>query len=171
MAKVKADEVLCPKCAEPIKAAASKCKHCGHEFSAAEMEQRAKAQAEAQKAGTIGCGVLALFAVLFLAFCTGGGDGSSTTSSADSAEDRSKGFHCLSGWDGSHRGFVDAVKRQLRDPESFEHDETRVTPVVDGQHTILMTFRSRNGFGGMNVGTAIGTYSNATCQATVVGIE
>jgi len=88
------------------------------------------------------------------------------------AEERSKGFHCLSSWDGSHRDFRDAVKSMMRAPDSFEHIETRVTPVAnDGTHTILMEYRAQNGFGGMNVATAVGTYRNSDCRATVVAVQ
>lgn len=139
------------------------------------MEKRAKDRAAAQQSGLVGCGVLALFGFLFFAFCSGSDDekteAGSAVSAAESAEDKRKGFHCLSEWDGSHREFKASVISQLRDPDSFEHDATRVTPVKDGQHTIVMEFRSRNGFGGMNRSTAIGTFSNATCDATVVGIN
>lgn len=87
-------------------------------------------------------------------------------------EERTAGFHCLSSWDGSHRNFKQDVERRMREPDSFEHIETRVTPVsANGTHTIMMKYRARNGFGGMNVGTAIGTYSNANCQHTIVSVE
>ena len=80
-------------------------------------------------------------------------------------EERRKGFHCLSGWDGSHRAFKAAVKRHLRDPDSFEHIETRVTPADEnGEHRIWMTYRARNGFGGMNVAVATGTYLRHNCN-------
>lgn len=64
---------------------------------------------------------------------------------------------------------ADLVKSNLRDPESFEHAETRITPVVKGKHTIIMQYRARNGFGGMNAETAMGTIDNATCSATLIG--
>ena len=81
------------------------------------------------------------------------------------AQERYKGFHCLSGWDGAHPGLKRAVKAALRDPDSFEHAETRVTPAdVNGRHRITMTYRARNGFGGMNVTTAHGTYGTRDCQ-------
>lgn len=83
---------------------------------------------------------------------------------AQEAEDSRKGFHCLSKWDGSHPGVVEEVKQRLRDPGSFEHDETRVTPAKDGVHTLYMTYRAKNGFGGVNVETAVATYSNDNCQ-------
>lgn len=90
----------------------------------------------------------------------------------EAAEDKMKGFHCLSNWDGSHSAFRDAVQDRMRDPDSFEHMETRVTPVsAEGTHTIFMKYRARNGFGGMNVGTAVGTYKNSDCSFTLIAVE
>lgn len=76
-----------------------------------------------------------------------------------------KGFHCLSAWDGSHTGMVREVKAGLRDPDSFEHVDTLITPVQaeTGMHGVTMTFRARNGFGGLNLGTAIGEVDPTTC--------
>lgn len=85
--------------------------------------------------------------------------------SSEKAEERRKGFHCLSAWDGSHRELVDAVKKSLRDPSSFEHDETRISPVnAQGQHLVVMTFRAKNGFGGTNVGSATGMIRQSDCS-------
>jgi hypothetical protein len=109
------------------------------------------------KALIVGGGALAM-----LLACSGCG----TSDPAKTAEDRRLGEHCVVG--GFSSEFVAKVKEQLRDPNSFEHIETRIGPVdATGQHTIGMRYRSRNGFGGMNEQTAIGTVSNATCAATV----
>lgn len=81
-----------------------------------------------------------------------------------SAQNRTKGFHCLSAWNGSHLDFVGTVKRAMRDPNSFEHIKTVITPVKDGKHTVVMDYRARNGFGGMNTGVAVGVVSNADCK-------
>ena len=88
------------------------------------------------------------------------------------AEDRRKGFHCLSPWDGSHREFELLVKRHMNDPDSFEHVSTRVTPVQSdtGRHTIIMEFRGRNAFGGVVTNTAIGSYS-PYCSPVLDGIQ
>ncbi|MGR9150875.1 hypothetical protein ACU8MT_15685 [Rhizobium leguminosarum] len=84
---------------------------------------------------------------------------------AEQAEKRRKGFHCLSVWDGSNRALVDAVTKSLRDPSSFEHDETRISPVnAQGQHFVVMTFRAKNGFGGTNVGSATGMIRQSDCS-------
>lgn len=87
--------------------------------------------------------------------------------------ERRKGFHCLSGWDGSHSGFKRQVKLMMRNPSSFEHISTRVTPTNDeGVHTVLMEYRAENGFGGMTVGAAVGEFSNASCDNfTVLSVD
>jgi hypothetical protein len=87
---------------------------------------------------------------------------------AEKLEDQQKGFHCLSAWGGSNRSLVDQIKRQLRNPDSFEHDETRITPEKDGKHTAYMKYRARNGFGGMNVATAVAEVDHNTCEATII---
>ena len=74
-------------------------------------------------------------------------------------EDREKGFHCLSGWDGSHRNFERMLKNRLKDPDSYEHIETRVTRKgSDGLHTLYTKYRAKNSFGGYVVQTATGKY-------------
>lgn len=87
-------------------------------------------------------------------------------------ENRRKGFHCLSSWDGSHRAVKNYVEDEMRDPDSFEHIETRITAVNEkGKHTLIMKYRARNGFGGMTVGVATATVENAGCGATVVSLN
>ena len=87
-------------------------------------------------------------------------------------EKKCKGFHCLSGWGGFHRGVRTYVEERMREPDSFEHIETRITPVNEkGKHTLTMRYRARNGFGGMTDGVAIATINNAGCSAMVELIE
>ncbi|WP_374293182.1 hypothetical protein [Paenirhodobacter enshiensis] len=89
---------------------------------------------------------------------------------AKEAKDRRFGLHCLSEWDGSLSEFRDTIQNMMREPSSFEHIETRVMSVdAKGNNKVLMKYRSRNGFGGMNVAVAIGEFSNSTCK--VVSIE
>lgn len=87
------------------------------------------------------------------------------TAEAANREERRKGFQCLSDWDGSHRAMQDAVKEHLRNPGSFEHIETAITPLDDkGQHRVTMRYRAENGFGGMNVEQAAGIIDGETCS-------
>lgn len=86
--------------------------------------------------------------------------------------DRKAGFHCLSKWDGSHRDLVRAVEPSLRDPDSFEHIETRITPVnAKGFHLLTMQYRARNGFGGMAIGTLRATVKNSDCSFEILSNE
>jgi hypothetical protein len=95
-----------------------------------------------------------------------GGD----VSDSEKAEITHSGQHCVIG--GFNQSFVDEVKKQLRDPGSFEHAETRIDPVgPDGKHRIAMHFRSRNGFGGMNDMYALGEADHGTCAVSVTAVE
>lgn len=87
-------------------------------------------------------------------------------------ENKRKGFHCLSSWSGSHPAVKKYVEDNMRDPDSFEHIETKITPVNDkGLHTLVMKYRAKNEFGGMNVGSAVATIDNESCNATIISIE
>lgn len=83
---------------------------------------------------------------------------------SEEAEKRRKGFHCLSGWSGSHRGVVALVKSLLNDPGSFKHEETLVAPVDGGRHRFAMKYRAKNGFGALIVSRATGSYSHERCD-------
>ena len=93
------------------------------------------------------------------------------TAQADAAEQRRKGFHCLSLWDGNHDLFEGLVRNKLNDPSSMETFETRVSPVENGKHEIIMEFGARNAFGGMVRKLAIGTYDHKTCEPALLAIE
>lgn len=91
---------------------------------------------------------------------------------ATDAARKQAGFHCVSAWDGHHPDFIRKVKRQMRDPDSFEPIETRIAPVNDqNQHPIQMQYRSKNGFGGYTVGMAIGLVDHENCDVTVLKVE
>jgi len=88
------------------------------------------------------------------------------------AEKRRKGHHCLSSWDGSHRSVKRYVESNLKDPDSFEHIATSITPVNErGTHTLSMRYRAKNGFGGVTTGLAIATIQNSGCLATITSIN
>ncbi len=164
---MKFDEKACPHCAEVVKKAATKCKHCGSELPKAPPPK--PASPGETFAGCAGLIVVALIIFFVFRSCTSESVEEKQAKVAQTAEDKRNGFHCLSPWDGSHNGVVDRVKAGLRDPESFEHDSTRITPVdKDGNHIVAMTYRARNGFGGMNVGNAIATVRQADCGVTSV---
>ena len=105
--------------------------------------------------------------VLAASMCGGG------PPSEETMEDRRKGFHCLSPWDGNHDGMEALVRAQLNDPGSMETHTTRITPVVGDTnlHTIYVEFSARNAFGGMVRSTATGWVDHDTCEAILGAID
>ena len=57
-------------------------------------------------------------------------------------EKKRKGFHCLSAWDGSHRGVKTYVEERMREPDSFEHIETRITPINERLNSLIVCVTS-----------------------------
>src|SRR3546814_6912291 len=57
------------------------------------------------------------------------------------------------------------VKQSLREPDSFEHIRSSATAVDEnGVQRILIEFRARNGFGGMNIGKAVANVQFQGCK-------
>ena len=83
------------------------------------------------------------------------------------AADKKAGFHCLSGWDGS-LVYDRVIKNSMKNPKSYEHIETRITPEMNGNHLAVIKYRAQNGFGGMSFGTMKVTVSNESCQITQI---
>ena len=155
-----ADLVSCRKCGVEVKDTVYKCPECGVEYPGFSYIQRLIANVIAY--GIIGI-IMLFFIVVAFSMCS---------DSSNSDEDKEKGFHCLSNWDGAHSNFKSDVKNLLREPKSFEHIETRVSPRDEnGQHNITMKYRARNGFGGMNIGNATGIYRNSDCIHFIYTIE
>lgn len=82
------------------------------------------------------------------------------TADKSKSEDRQKGFHCLGGWDSSSRVLVDEVKKNMREPDSFKHRETRIGQNLDNRHAINMTYSGKNAFGGVSVEKVYATLSS-----------
>ena len=158
----------CTSCGAPLAAGARFCGGCGRAVGSTVQPPR-----QISKNG-VGCGVLAgivLSAMALYSILPGSTSTNDTATAAKQAADverHRKGFHCLDDWGGSNSSLVDQVKADLRDPDSFQHIETRITPVVNGEHLAIMRYRAHNGFGGMNLGTARAIVDTKTCAATIV---
>lgn len=82
------------------------------------------------------------------------------------------GDHCLSRWSGNHDEFERLIKHQLNDPESMKTHSTKISPApFAGEHTIIVDFSAKNGFGGRVRSQARGTVSVIGCEATLTGID
>ena len=62
-----------------------------------------------------------------------------------------------------HTTCVRRLGDRMKNPNSFEHSETRVQPVdSDGRKCMLVKYSAENGFGGMSVGEALGHFDQDT---------
>lgn len=90
-----------------------------------------------------------------------------TAETLKQAERRRLGFHCLSSWDGAHRQFVDDLRPTLVDPASFQHVETRISPLTpQGDHLLVMDYRARDAIGLLRPGRATAVVRGKDCRAT-----
>lgn len=162
-----AEMKICSRCGKEINEAAIFCRFCSSNLDP-------KNDATKQN---IGCGLLALIGIALLVWLFIGDtpeDGQfvseQTKSQLAELQERESGMHCLSSWDGSNRATVTQVKAMLRNPDSFEHVETRITPLdsATGEHGLWMTYRAQNGFGGVNVERMYARINNATCGARIL---
>ena len=88
-----------------------------------------------------------------------------------SLSEKHKGFHCLSKWDGAHPEVKEDLKNALYDPDSLKHISTKVSPNNQGTHHITMEFRAKDRAGEISYGTAMGIYSNHTCEHAMLGVD
>ena len=111
---------------------------------------------------------------------SGGSDGSertdqntkkAATETAEDKDNRRKGFHCLSTWDGNHDGMNELIKAELNDPGSLDVHTTSIAPVEGGVHAVKVDFSAKNAFGGMVRNEATGFIDHDTCEATLWGIN
>lgn len=67
----------------------------------------------------------------------------------DSVERRALIESAFSGWDGSQKNLVELVKKNMHNPKSFEHVETRFFDLGDSTIVVTMTYRGTNAYGGV----------------------
>jgi len=87
-------------------------------------------------------------------------------------EQREKGYHCLRSWDGANLEVVQHLKRQLKDPSSFEHIETVIMPMNDrGAHDLVMSYRAKNSFGAYDQGAVVASLRHVSCKIESISIN
>ena len=87
--------------------------------------------------------------------------GSKTTTASTPVDPQ---FKCLSSWDGSYDSLKRYTKKNLKDPKSFDHRETRITKIFDGHQMVFMKYGAKNSFGGIVVETIGARIRNSDCK-------
>lgn len=73
--------------------------------------------------------------------------------------------------DGQNYQVVQAVKKSMNDPDSFEHIETKYVDNSSGDVAITMMFRGKNAFGGKIVNRAVAMVNPESGAVTSLAIE
>lgn len=73
--------------------------------------------------------------------------------------------------DGQNYQVVQAVKKSMNDPDSFEHIETKYVDNGTGDVAVTMMFRGKNAFGGKVVNRAVAMVSPKSGAVTSLAIE
>ncbi|QEY15490.1 zinc ribbon domain-containing protein [Cellvibrio sp. KY-GH-1] len=135
--------VKCKECGTQISSSAKSCPHCGKELL---------------RNKEFGCGsmiVLIIFISIIYSQCTEKPKAPDKPKTPEELR-RETVEKAFSPWDGSHRQLEAYVKKNLKDPDSYEHIETRYSDKGDTV-TISMKYRAKNSFGGYAVENIIAT--------------
>lgn len=161
----------CPSCDKPTTATLRACRHCNVIFDGPNSGKKAsRIFADDEPGAKWGC----LSSVVLLIALAGGGVAFCNHQASERAlidaqqkaserriedahyQDRIRsGQVCADGPMDLNTAFELSVKQQLKDPDSFEHEGTVITPTSNGEYDALMRFRSKNSFGGYVDGTAV----------------
>lgn len=167
----------CTNCGAEAPTGAKFCPGCGHAVTAPVAAPSQPPRRSDTVKGLATLAGLIIIGIVAVDGCSGPSEektaaasANAVAASAEAADRRRRGGHCIDDVRGND-SLTEQVVAQLRDPKSFEHDETVIGPVTEateGKHPITMRYRARNGFGGMNVETAVGLVDPATCKAELV---
>lgn len=137
-------EIPCPQCRENMNMTAKRCPNCQYDFS----DDEVRANIASKKTNPLGCavivGIIAVVAVIGLAFSSGGDEASDIPNKAASKTLSS----------GEVFAYKEAAKTlisaKLRDPDSAIFSNMVVYPEREDRSVIICGYvNSRNGFGGM----------------------
>ena len=159
-------DVYCPHCGEELEITAKsgdtvRCAECERPFvmtnKLIKAHEQTKLQPEETTKARKGSGGIFIFIVLGLFVF-------SVMYDKDEPKNRDEKVETLfSGWDGSNKELVSYVKSNMKDPDSFEHVETRVRD-KKGVVTAQMIYRGKNSFGATMTERVVADIDPATKQ-------
>lgn len=127
-----------------------KCKACGHEVS--KKAEKCPSCGQPVKRKSVGCfGALVVIALAigFAAVVVDKQEAAKPQRPLTAEEQRAEKIRDqFSPWNGSHYELERIVKRALKDPDSYEHIETRFSDRGANGIYVVMKYRAKNSFGG-----------------------
>ena len=165
----------CPSCLAVVQSQAKACRHCGHHFSAEQLEKQAAFEVITMKRGKIGCGIMAI-ALLGIGTCTyQSADRPLTaeevarqkTEQAKDEEEKAKATAITTAWS--------AVQQRMLNPKSFEYVDMRAVrgKAKDGTRTwiVAVRYRGTNAFGGVMPGNALVTVDQDGNVISIIDVK
>ena len=135
--------IQCAECQKEVSDSAIVCPACGYPLKIIKIKKPPR---------QYGCGTLILLFIV-AAIVIGAYDQASAPPPAPLTRKQQVESQ-FSSWNGAHRNLEQRVKAGLKDPDSYEHIETRYTDKGD-YISVYMKYRAKNGFGGYVVETAV----------------
>lgn len=138
----------CPACGKEVSTAAASCPNCGHPLASQPIKEEPKPQPKPVDPKTAyGCGTVILIILLIAMLPKCGKDAEKTTAASSSQDTKEAAYNHP--WDGSVYQVERWLKKNLKDPGSFEAIEwSPVKKKPDGGYVVRCKYRAKNSFGG-----------------------
>lgn len=133
-----ADWVNCPYCKAVISKFSKTCKNCKKEILEEDMNEEIR---KTNKSTTIGCLVIIVIFVIWIASSGSCSEGSSSSSYSSKTVENSS-------WDGSVSQVKDWLRENLKDPGSLEFIEWGTVVETSSGYFVRVKYRAKNSFGG-----------------------
>lgn len=146
--------IQCKECGTKISSSAKACPLCGKELLRNKQ---------------FGCGTIIVIIIFASFIYSQFSEKTTPTKASQSPQDPRKVTieKAFSPWDGSHRQLESYIKKNLKDPDSYQHIETRY---ADNGNTITVTtkYRAKNSFGGYVIESSVAT---ANIDGTLITVN
>jgi len=148
--------IPCAECGNMISDQAASCPNCGYSQIQKEAPSPPPTKTNTKTDDQVkGCGALIVILIIGYLGCQMCGSDTEANQPKKALTQDERIEAQFSVWDGAHIKLKDLVKTSMNDPKSFEHVESRYVLNANGNLTVSMQYRGKNGFGGVVPGVVV----------------